>query len=293
MHMSDLAARRTLAGFWLLDGALQLLPRMFTMFMVQSVLRPPLLGEPAWLAHLTQAVLVVGSEHIWFFNLSVAFVQLGLGLGILLRGDRSGWPYWGSLFWCAGVWVFGEALGGLPTGQASVVTGAPGSAVLYAVLTWVAWPRRQPAPAALRRRATGLALAGVWALGAVLQASPAFFTGPGLAGLMRGNINAYQPRWLNAWMRHGATVLASRPEAANALLILAMSALALGLCLPVGVRRYALLASVLYSVLIWTFGQAFGMLWMAMSTDPNTAPLLVVLAWYAWPTANLGEPLAT
>ena len=281
--MSDLAARRTLAGLWLLDGALQLFPRMFTMFMVQSVLRPPLLGEPAWLAHLTQHVLVLGSEHIWWFNLGVAFVQVVLGLGLLLRGGQSTWPYWGSLLWCAAVWVFGEALGGLPTGQASLITGAPGSVVLYAVLTCVAWPRRRAASPARRRAAVALALAGFWALGAVLQAAPVFFTAPGLSGLLLGNINVYQPAWLNAWMRRGAALLAAHPVLANTLLIGAMAALALGLVLPSRWRRWVLVASIACSALIWVTGQAFGMLWMAMSTDPNTAPLVVVLAWYAWP----------
>ncbi len=222
--MDAAGARRVLAGLWILDGSLQLLPRMFTMFMVQSVLRPPVLGEPTWLAHLTQAILVGGSQHLVFLNLGLAALQVGLGIALLLwRGGRA-WPYWWSLTWSAGVWVFGEGLGGVLTGQGSLITGAPGSAVLYAVLTWAAWPpSSRPGRSRGRRRAITAVLGCFWAFGAALQAFPALCTAAGLSQMLIGNVNTYQPRWVNALMRWGAAGLAAHPVAANASLIVIMA----------------------------------------------------------------------
>jgi hypothetical protein len=62
-----------------------------------------------------------------------------------------------------------------------------------------------------------------------------------------------------------------------------MALIAAGIWVGGRPRRAALIASLLFAALLWVFGQAFGMLLMAMTTDPNTAPLLVALALYAWP----------
>ncbi len=275
-----------LAGLWIVDGLLQLLPRMYTMFMVQSVLRPPTTGEPAWLSHLTQAILVAGSEHLVAFNRALTLIQVGLGLALLLRGRYRSWPHWLSLIWCAAVWVFGEAFGGLLTGQASLVTGAPGSVALYAVLTWAAWPPRRPGDVAGRRRGVTAALAATWTLGAILQAFPVFFMPSGLSQLLLGNVNSYQPAWVNALMPWGAAHLAADPLAANVLLMAVMAFIAAGIWVGGRPRRAALLASMPFAALLWVFGQAFGMLPMAMTTDPNTSPLLVALALYTWPSTH-------
>ena len=130
------------------------------------------------------------------------------------------------------------------------------------------------------------ALAATWSVGAVLQAFPVFFTPSGLSQLLLGNVNSYQPTWVNALMRwgaaHPAAHLAADPLSANVLLIAAMALTAAGIWVGARPRRVALVASVAFAALLWVFGQAFGMLLMAMTTDPNTAPLLVVLALYAW-----------
>ncbi len=130
------------------------------------------------------------------------------------------------------------------------------------------------------------ALAATWSVGAVLQAFPVFFTPSGLSQLLLGNVNSYQPTWVNALMRWGAAPLAADPLAANVLLIAAMALIAGGIWVGGRPRRVALLASMVFAALLWVFGQAFGMLPMAMTTDPNTAPLLVALALYAWPSTG-------
>jgi hypothetical protein len=56
-----------------------------------------------------------------------------------------------SIPWSFGVWFLGEGLSGLANGHASLLTGAPGSVLLYDVLALTAWPRRDPSQEAPAR----------------------------------------------------------------------------------------------------------------------------------------------
>jgi hypothetical protein len=59
------------------------------------------------------------------------------------------------------VWYFGEGFSGLTSGHASLITGAPGSALLLALLAGAAWPTRHSSrvgPA----RSLPLAWAALW-----------------------------------------------------------------------------------------------------------------------------------
>ncbi len=205
-------------------------------------------------------------------------MQLLLGAAILLAGRRR-WPFVLSLIWAALLWPCGQAYGDLLSGSASVLTGAPGSAVLYGLLTWAAWPMGEEAAARRRQYVVG-ALGGIWALAAVLQVNGAFFTAQGLASLITGNVPG-QPPWLAALLTAAGRVAAAHPVAGNVVATAVAAACALGIW-SVRLRRPALLMSIVASAFAWVFGQAFGMLLTGMATDPNTAPLLATLALAVW-----------
>jgi hypothetical protein len=59
------------------------------------------------------------------------FATLGVGL-LVPRTARLALA--ASIAWALGVWYFGEGLSGLPSDHASLTTGAPGSALLLALL---------------------------------------------------------------------------------------------------------------------------------------------------------------
>ena len=69
----------------------------------------------------------------------------------------------GTVGWAIAVWWFGEALGGVLSGTASPLTGAPGAVLLYALVAVLAWPGRAGRPVAAGqpagppRRGAGLA----------------------------------------------------------------------------------------------------------------------------------------
>ncbi len=277
-----------LAGLWILDGLFQLQPGMFTTAMIQTIMQPILASQPQWLFHLLNWAIYVLSLNIVVSNACIAAIQLAIGAALFWRADRH-WPYWASLAWAVLLWVFGQALGGLLAGQASVLTGAPGSAIGYALLTWAAWPQARDADAAPRRRWIGIALGLIWAVGAGLQAAPGFFAPSGLSGAILG-VAGGQPAWLAHLLNWGAAVVGAVPGWSNAGAVALMALSALGMWIGGPVRRPALALSMVMATLAWVFGQGFGMIFTGMGTDPNTAPLLCVLGVYAW--GRTSEPQA-
>jgi hypothetical protein len=119
---------------WLLDGALQAQPFMFTSGFATQVIAAAGQGQPGFVSAPVHWVSTVIAAHPVAWNVPFAAIQLMLGVGLLVpRTARLALA--ASIGWALGVWYLGEGLGGLASGHASLITGAPGSAVLYAV-----WP---------------------------------------------------------------------------------------------------------------------------------------------------------
>jgi hypothetical protein len=142
--VAALDARRRLqlllAGLWLLDGVLQLQPAMFTR-QFPAMLAESAAGQPGAVAGpVTWAARLI-TEHPAPANAAFAALQIALGLGLAWRpAVRPALA--GSVVWGLAVWGLGEGLGGLLTGTASPVEGAPGAALLYAVTAVLLWPPR-------------------------------------------------------------------------------------------------------------------------------------------------------
>src|SRR4051812_27821377 len=135
---------------WLLDGALQAQPFMFTRDFATQVIAPLAQGQPDFVSAPVHWVSTVIAAHPAAWNVPFAGIQLLLGAGLLVR--RTARPALAaSIAWGLGVWSFGEGLAGLAGGDASLTAGAPGSALLLAILAAAAWPdrdasRESPAP---------------------------------------------------------------------------------------------------------------------------------------------------
>jgi hypothetical protein len=173
------------------------------------------------------------------------------------------------------VWFFGEGLSGLASGHASLLTGAPGSVLLYGVFALAAWPPRDhshEAPAGW----LPLAWAVLWVGGATFQVLPGQNTGTAVAGAITGGAGG-APGWLGrldasvaGWTtRHGTAVVVAL-VVAEALIGLA------ALCRRS--RGPAVAAGFVLALAIWVVGQDLGQLSSGHATDPNTAPLVALLA---------------
>jgi hypothetical protein len=263
-----------LGALWLLDGALQAQPFMFTRTFATQLIAGVGQGQPGVVSgpvHLG-SVVIAADPVLW--NVLFAGIQLLLGVGLLVRRTAR-FTLAASIAWALGVWYLGEGISGMASGHASLITGAPGSALLYAVLAAAAWPRRnnsvEPAASWL-----ALAWAVLWIGAAIFQLLPGQNSGPDVAGLLNSSAGA-APHWL-------ARIDMSVANWANQDGRLAVTAIAMieylvGIgALSSRTRAPALTTGLVLSIAIWVFGQDLGQLYSGQATDPNSAPLIALMA---------------
>ena len=282
-----------LAGIWLLDGLLQYQPSMYgTMF--GQMIGGTATGNPGVVADPISWNAALVGHHQVLLNTVFATVQLLLGLGIAYRPTVRV-ALAASIAWSLAVWWFGEGLGGVLSGAASPVSGAPGAVILYALLAVLLWPADRAAVAApfAAARAVGAPVARL--LWLVLWGSLAYFAltpanrAPQALHDMFVSLSGGEPGWVTWLENQAATALAGQGLTASIALAVALIAVAAGVFLPPPLARGALILALAVAAFIWVFGEAFGQLLTGGATDPNSGPLLALLALAYWPPAGRPE----
>jgi len=278
-----------LAALWLLDGLLQFQPFMFTRAFGAQMLAGTARGNPSPIAHsITWTDLVIG-HHSVVADTIIALLQLVIALGIAWRPTvKSALAV--SIAWAGCVWWFGEGLGGLFSGTADPVNGAPGAVLLYVLLAVVLWPtdRVGPTPRFTAARAVGGAVASglwvaQWGLLSFSAVTGANRSAQGLSGLV-SRMEPGEPRWLAGLDRHVSTLLAHRGLGVSVVLAIAFGIVAIGVFLPTGAARATIALAVVLAGALWVLGQDFGGIFSGSGTDPNSGPLLVLIAAAYWPS---------
>jgi hypothetical protein len=279
-----------LAAIWVADGLLQSQPFMFSRGFATDILAPNARDNPAWLSEsILWAARSVESTPVWA-NSAFVVIQLLIGLGIASR--RTVKPALAvSLLWALLLWWFGEAFGGLLVPGASALGGAPGAAVLYAILAVLLWPRDSPKPAAfvasglIGARAATLLWLLLWGGLAALNLAPTNLEA-GSTHRITATAGVGQPVWLDAAI-NGFSVFSERNGLGLAVIgALVLSAVAIGMVLPARVRRAAVIAAVVVSMFIWFFGEALGAVFGGEMTDVDSGPLLALIALAYWPAGE-------
>jgi hypothetical protein len=224
---------------WLLDGALQLQPFMWGTGFARQVIAPVADGQPDLVARPIRWGADLIAAHPLAWDLPFAATQLLIGLALLVpRAARLALA--ASIAWALGVWFFGEGLGDMAGGGATLSTGAPGAAFLYGLLAAAAWQRRDS-----RTESPGAWLPIAWALlwvgGAVLQA------------------------------------FADGPTARTVALVTAEALIGLAALHPTG-RPLAAAAGLVFALVMWVVSQDLGGLATGQATDPNSGPLIALMA---------------
>ena len=299
---------------WLLDGLLQLQPRMFGPDFANQVILPTAQGQPGLVSGAITYVAHLIALQPALTNAVFASVQILIGLGLLIRQTvRPALAL--SFAWALGVWALGEGFGMLFTGMASPLTGAPGGALLYVAIGLLVWPRTA-------RTAEGPVFAGpatvegplgarggqavwaiVWSGMGVLWLLPANRAGQSISGAIGGAVSG-EPGWL----AHVQLSVAHALGSGGGSVAVACAVLSFVIGLGPLVSRHTtvfLVAGAALALDYWVFGEAFGQPFSGIATDPNTGPLLVLLALALYPnrapaasvaeidrTSARGEPAA-
>jgi hypothetical protein len=297
---SQRALQVILGLFWILDAALQFQPFMFGRGFVDTNILGSASGQPFVLADFITHIGNFLSPDIAVWNTFFALIQLFIGVGLLYKGTvRTALAV--SFAWVLGVWVIGEGLGMLLTGNATALTGAPGSALLYGLIGLMAWPRPprhfavdwsdRPSGVATSAAAQGIGgtitplavWAGYWSLAAVLFVLPANRTRTSIQSAISG-MSGGVPGWYAHFLNSLANLFST--TGTQTAWILAAVSVTIGLG-PLVARRpgWFLAAGALLSFLMWIAGQGLvGDVFSGSDTDPNTGPLLILLAAAMVPT---------
>jgi hypothetical protein len=269
---------------------------MFSKSFVNSFLLANASGQPAVIHWVITNVGHFLAPNVTVWNSLFALTQLAIGVGLLLR--RSVRPALALSFpYALGVWIFGEGLGMLFTGSASALTGAPGSVLLYGLIGLMAWPRpvagRSSSPRAQGDRVgiassaaaqgiggsrTALAVwSGFWVLAAVLFVFPDNRTQSSISSAITGMAPG-SPGWYSHFLLRTGNHFGS--VGTQTAWVLAVVSLVIGLGPLVARRPGAFLAAGgLLSALFWITGQGLlGNIFTGTGPDPNTAPLVILLA---------------
>lgn len=283
-----------LGALWLLDGLLQYQPSMFSRTFPRMITGAAAGNPKPVAAPITWSATFIG-HHLAISNGAFATIQVALGLAIAFRPTVKP-ALAASVVWSCGVWWLGEGFGGMLTGNASPLNGAPGAVIIYALLAILLWPAdREPADRDTKApfiaaRAVGQHVARaawlvVWASLAAFTVAPAARAPHGMSSMLTATAQG-QPAWL-AWAdSHAANALAGHGLVASIVLATLLVAVAASVYLPEPVSRTAIVAAIALAVLLW-LAEGIGGIFTGTGTDPNSGPLLGLLALAYWPARRM------
>ena len=303
------ALQLALGGLWLLDGMLQFQPSMFGRAFPQ-MLAGSAHGNPAVVARpITWSAGIIG-HHVVALNALFAVIQVLLGLGIAWRPAVK-FALAGSVVWSLAVWWLGEGLGGVLAGTASLVNGAPGAVLLYALLAILLYPAdrhpadrdpadrhpadrhpavgtraaRAPAAPFTAARAVGRPVAlACWLVVWLGLAALALLPASRAIGRTTADTTPGEPAWLAGLDAHLASALTAHGLLASVALAVVLVVAAAGAFLPRPAARASIVLAVALAAALW-LAQGLGGILTGSATDPDTGPLLALLALAFWPLA--------
>src|ERR1035437_9477404 len=278
---------------WIIEPGLQLQPRMFGTDFVSMVIAPNAAGQPHVIASSITHMAHFLSRDVGLWNTIFGLTQLAIGIALLRRRTVK-IALVASFAWVAGVWWVGEGFGGIFTGHANALMGAPGAVLLYAVIGILVWPNAEGEAADQpdREPRTGLASsaagngplgalgglwiwAAIWTFFAVLQFLPQNRSSGWLSDSLTGMAGG-EPGWYGHLLNSLGHAFSGAGTPAAVLLATLFLMIGLG---PFVTRRPDVFIGIGMGVaaLFWFTGQAMGGIMTGMSTDPNAGPLLILL----------------
>src|SRR5258707_14766841 len=100
--------QQVLGAIWLLDGALQYQPFMFSKGFLTQIIEPMAQGQPEPLGRAIQFMAGFAQPHLTIWNALFATIQVLIGLGLLVSRRTVKPALLASFVWAVIVWWFGE-----------------------------------------------------------------------------------------------------------------------------------------------------------------------------------------
>ena len=280
-----------LATVWLLDAVLQLQPIMFTPgpHGLNGMLRRGAEGNPSWIAHTITWNASIVDHHPVLSNTPFALIEFLIGFGIVWTRTRKA-ALALSIAWSLGVWWFGEGLGGIFSGKATPFWGGPGGVLFYAVLAVLSVAQCAPGRA-VRGRPGRRSTDGKDHLGRGMARSGSVVGGrPGRSPQalhdLAASSNSGEPGWLTHIDGFGDALFLHDGTALAVLLAVVCLVVAVGVFLPPRITKATIFLAILVFGLIWVVVQDVGGILAGGATDPNAAPLVILLALIYWPISS-------
>lgn len=259
--------------FWCIDGILQLQPQMAFGF-GHFVIAQSSQSLPGVFSSSVAPLITFWASHEILLNAAAGSFQLFLGMSFLSLRTRRNVSRIAilSIAWGIGLWIFGEGMGGIFHPGASMLSGSPGSALIYVFISaLVIAPSNRFAV-----RATTAAMSAIFLIFALIQGIP--FEGywnPGSIAAISSSLTVNPQPWIFVTtLRASAKLLSTTVVSWNAVLIAIM--LAVGIMWAIKPRAAAY-STIIFSLIAWALWQDFGIFGF-YSTDLNTAPVLVLIS---------------
>lgn len=284
---------------WVLDGLLQMQSSM-SIELPNSVILPSEAGSPTWVKEIVQYTLTTWQRHPITYATGVAWIQLGIGLLILIAPKGFALSIAGafSVLWAISVWVFGESLGGILAPHPSWLFGTPGAALIYLFAGIMLFLPDGYFDDPRHRRRIAKSVGIYFLIMLIIQIWPSnnywgFHTAHHRINPLAQDVlrmaQMNQPTWLRQALVSFASFVSHEAWTVNLVVSLVLGLSALSFLLPYRrLRHHVFILQSVLMVFSWVFFQDLGFIG-GVGTDPNSMmpTLIIVSAVYVLEYGNL------
>ncbi len=268
--------RLVLGILWIVDGVLQFQPEMPYGFL-SVVILPAIQAIPFM---NVEQFLMIGYNtwllHPFQFDALSGALQIFIGSAFLLNNSQKCLKIISiiSIMWSVIIWIFGEGFGGIPKAGVSILTGFPGSALIYVFLA-MPYVSKRFSDRSYLKNYMKYTLTTILIIGAILQLIPGntFWNSGQLSFDIYMNISQQgESPYVYFLLNHTYPLFLFRESYLNIFMSLLLITAALVTFFNI---RIGIFLSLLFIGLIWVLFQDMG-IYIPPATDPNTGLLFLL-----------------
>lgn len=284
-----------LGGMWIIVGLFKFQPDLFGASFIPNVIGSMADGQPGPIAaSITHMSTFLSHEPTWWVAV-FGLIEVAIGVGIIIRRTaRAALVI--SIAWGLAIYWFGEGFGGVLTGTASPLTGAPGAACFYALLAVLLLPSsgqsgrpsarssafgsETEGPSTTRRDAVpGLLATIVWAVLWIIEAGLWLFPANRASNSISSQLSdaaSGEPHWYASFLTSAGHAFIGTGAWMSVILAGVSLVIAFG---PLFSRRPRLFVSagIALTLIYWVTGGALGMLPTLAATDFGNGPIITLI----------------